>query len=125
MSEAMLLRMEEMFPKLKFNYQFIESGVEFYGYWDTKNKRHECYDFPELKELVERYIELKSDSQTDSYCKEEYDGDREHMEEDALWDIHCHFETMIMNAGNSMTEYTVEDVWNYLKGEDRYARKGN
>lgn len=125
MSEDMLLRMEEMFPKLKFHYQFIETGCEFYGYWNTENKRHECFDFPDLNGLVERYIGLKSDLYTDSYCKEQYDGDREHMQQDALWDIYCHLETMIMNAGDSMTKYTSEDVWNYIEREDRYARKGN
>ena len=47
------------------------------------------------------------------------------MQQDALWDIYNHLETMIMNAGDSMTEYTSEDVWNYIEREDRYARKGN
>mgnify|MGYP001446923033 CR=1 FL=1 len=97
MSEQLLRNMEQMFPKLKFHYQFIETGCEFYGRWNTEESRHEVYDFPDLNALVERYIGLKSDLYTDSYCKEQYDGDREHMQQDALWDIYSNLET-ILNA---------------------------
>jgi hypothetical protein len=125
MSEQLLRNMEQMFPKLKFHYQFIETGMEFYGCWNTEESRHECYDFPNLESLAEDYIELKSDLYTDSFLEEHYDGDREHMIQDACCDIIGELETMIMDAGDSLKQFTAEDVWNYIEGNEKHARKGN
>lgn len=124
MSEQLLRNMEQMFPKLKFHYQFIETGCEFYGRWNTEESRHEVYEFLDLERLVEDYIELKSDLYTDSFLKENYDGDKEHMRQDAWCDIIAELETMICDAGDSLTQFTAEDVWNYIEGNYKYA-EGN
>ena len=124
MSEQLLRNMEQMFPNLKFSYQFIETGCEFYGRWNTEESRHEVYEFPDLERLVEDYIELKSDLYTEEFLKKHYDGDKEHMRQDAWGDIIVELETMICDAGDSLKQFTAEDVWNYIKENGVYG-KGN
>ena len=84
---------------------------------------HEVYEFPDLERLAEDYIELKSDLYTDSFLKEHYDGDREHMRQDAWCDIVGELEAMICDAGDSLTQFTAEDVWKYIEGNEKYAER--
>ena len=121
MSTKLLNRMEELFPSLKFEYTFIESGCEFYGKWDDETKDRVIFDFPEwstIEELLPRVKKLAD------FCPllETYEGDEESRDEDILCELHGEIEQMFHDMDyNDIEEIDAESLFKYIEGKFGYA----